>query len=125
MTKDNQPSDIEGSETQDIKPCPFCNKPFEVVHSGGEGIYDGVLIKHDPNIDCPIKMDGENGYIYAQDELLNMLNTRPIEDALRLEISELQAENASLKDQKEHMIKRIEQLLQTIRLLEDDSEEDE
>lgn len=76
----------------EIKPCPFCNQPFEIVHSGGEGIYNGVLIKHNPNIDCPIEMDGENGYIYAQDELLNMLNTRPIEDQLKAENERLMEE---------------------------------
>ena len=77
--------------SEELKACPFCNQPFEVVHSGGEGVYDGVLIKHDSNIDCPIRMDGENGYIYAQEDLVKALNTRPIEDALRARIAELEA----------------------------------
>ena len=122
MTKDNQTSDIEGSGTQDIKPCPFCGE-LHSIHNIGKVIgYDNFGFPITGNFTFAVKTKCIDTVTHIQ---LDIFNTRPIEDKLHLEISKLQSENASLKDQKEHMIKRIEQLLQTIRLLDDDSESDE
>lgn len=64
----------------ELKACPLCGKPFKVVHS----FLGGYMFEHS-GYGCPLmtKDDG-NGWVWDDKEkLINALNTRPIEDALR------------------------------------------
>lgn len=78
---------------EELKACPFCQLPFEII----ETTFGDYMVKHD--VDCPAYADGENGQAYHEREyLVDVLNNRPIEDALR-------AENARLREEIEHLKK--------------------
>ena len=65
-----------------VKTCPWCG------HEAKAKVVDGETLYNCLNIDCP------TGHWTP----LKVWNTRPIEDALRLRIAELEAENDILKD---------------------------
>ena len=73
----------------ELKNCPFCGHPFEIVYSDD---YDGYMIVHPYN--CPMETsESETGFVYeSEEDAINQLNTRPIEDALQARIDELEKE---------------------------------
>ena len=70
--------------SEELKPCPFCGKPFEMlVNRDGSAIY-----KHDSD-DCVMRRDDLTVWVwYNPETLISDLNTRPVEDALRAELSQ-------------------------------------
>jgi hypothetical protein len=69
----------------ELKPCPFCDEPLIVINSNG-----GFIYQHH-SVDCPISNFTETGNNWMKkEELINSLNYRPIEDALRAENERLQ-----------------------------------
>lgn len=78
-------------ETQmsDLKPCPFCGTSNE-KHNNIVKLYDDEYYAYEYCNACGAR-------VYAN------WNTRPIEDALRKEIAQLQADNRSLVEQMNQM----------------------
>lgn len=79
--------------TDELKPCPFCGNPFEIVGDK----QSGYIINHE--FDCPMETsESETGFVYdSEEDAIAQLNTRPLEDALQARIDELEAENKALK----------------------------
>ena len=87
----------------DLKPCPFCGgNEVQLYIDDGLGVfsyYYEIICRH-----CGLS----NKSIYAnrdrvENAAIKHWNTRPIEDALRKEISQLQADNRSLVEQVNQM----------------------
>ena len=88
----------------DLKPCPFCGGDVQLYNIDDDGLggfsyYYEVVCRH-----CGLS----NKSIYAdrdrvENAAIKHWNTRPIEDALRKEISQLQADNISLVEQMNQM----------------------
>ena len=77
----------------ELKACPFCGKPFEIIESP---MY-GYMVRH--NTGCAFYSDGETGSIYAnKQELIDDLNRRPLEDALQAEIELLREALEEIRD---------------------------
>ena len=56
----------------ELKPCPFCEKPFEIME-----VNDGFMYKHE-SLECPIASWGENGANWMEKQsLIDALNTPP------------------------------------------------
>jgi len=73
--------------TDELKPCPFCGNPFEITNAESGNRKEYFIVKHEYD-NCPLLMDGENGEVWLdKSRLVEMLNTRPIEDALRAELA--------------------------------------
>lgn len=68
-----------------LKPCPFCNQPFEVlpVHY----LDDSILVRHN-SVGCPMATVEKNGAFPAKRTTAKAINARPIEAALRAEIAQ-------------------------------------
>jgi len=83
-------------ETQmsDLKPCPFCGTSNE-KHNNIVKLYDDEYYAYEYCNACGAR-------VYAN------WNNRPIEDALRKEIAQLQADNRSLVEQMNQMAMRME-----------------
>ena len=86
----------EKSSNPEIRPCPLCGGKLEIVDSDIEFPDGDVLLRH-ISPDCPFEADGENGQLWSRDALVDLLNTRPIEDAQQKEIERLTAELAKLR----------------------------
>jgi len=66
--------------SEELKPCPFCGKPFEVLPS--ENMEDNWAYKHN-SPDCPMDRNELTGWVWsAKDIMAQQFNTRPIENAL-------------------------------------------
>jgi len=74
----------------DLKPCPFCGTSNE-KHNNIVKLYDDEYYAYEYCNACGAR-------VYAN------WNTRPIEDALRKEIAQLQADNRSLVEQMNQMV---------------------
>jgi len=78
----------------DLKPCPFCGKePNQTSTELG----DRPCFYYE--CENPKCCAAEMGWHDTEQEAIDAWNTRPIEDALRKEISQLQADNRSLVEQ--------------------------
>jgi Lar family restriction alleviation protein len=81
-----------------LKPCPFCGKdPNQATAELGDRPCFYYECK---NPKCGAT---EMGWHNTEQEAINAWNTRPIEDALRNEIAQLQADNRSLVEQMNQM----------------------
>ena len=92
-------------ETQmsDLKPCPFCGKdPNQTTAELGDR---PCFYYECENPKCHA---AEMGWHDTEQEAIDAWNTRPIEDALRKEIAQLQADNRSLVEQMNQMAMKIE-----------------
>ena len=78
----------------DLKPCPFCGTSNE-KHNNIVKLYDDEYYAYEYCNACGAR-------VYAN------WNNRPIEDALRKEIAQLQADNRSLVEQMNQMAMRME-----------------
>ncbi len=84
----------------DLKPCPFCGGALETRIDSTFNIHYAVHVPD--NEDCPLSNDE---YLWAnplmrdmnKEDLINKLNTRPLEDALQKRIAELESENKALR----------------------------
>ena len=77
-----------------LKPCPFCGKdPNQATAELGDR---PCFYYECENPKCGA---AEKGWHDTEKEAINAWNTRPIEDALRKEIAQLQADNRSLVEQ--------------------------
>ncbi len=73
----------------ELRPCPFCGNPFEITNAESGNRKEYFIVKHEYE-NCPLLMDGENGEVWLdKSRLVEMLNARPIEDALRAELAKL------------------------------------
>jgi hypothetical protein len=73
--------------TQVTKPCPHCGGPAQVVYAPAKDVW---YVQCDDDEQCPL-FDAMG----ARDTAIAAWNTRPLEDALRARIAELEAELAS------------------------------
>lgn len=64
--------------SKELKPCPMCGDPLEIVHRNG-----GKYVRC---ITC-IFETARHGYHVSDDELKRRCNRRPAEDALKAEIT--------------------------------------
>lgn len=88
----------------DLKPCPFCGGEVQLCNIDGDRSYEfsyyyEIVCRH-----CGLS----NKSIYAnrdrvENAAIEHWNTRPIDDALRKKISQLQADNRSLVEQMNQM----------------------
>jgi Lar family restriction alleviation protein len=77
-----------------LKPCPFCGtEPNHITSELGD---NPCFYYECENPKCGA---AEKGWHDTEQEAINAWNTRPIEDALRKEIAQLQADNRSLVEQ--------------------------
>ena len=82
----------------DLKPCPFCGKePNQMTAELG----DRPCFYYE--CENPKCQAAEMGWHDTEQEAIDAWNTRPIEDALRKEIAQLQADNRSLVEQMNQM----------------------
>lgn len=79
-----------------LKPCPFCGKEPYVGKTGYAGCVNGDTYMDDKRIydTCPI-----TGEAMTKEQW----NSRPIEDALRKRVEELEAENKKLKKENDEL----------------------
>lgn len=83
---------MDTNQLDNLLPCPFCDKPFEIVVYPDDGT---AYWKHN-SPDCPMHRESENGYLYCnEDGLVEELNRRPIEDAMRSELEDAKAKIAA------------------------------
>ena len=81
-----------------LKPCPFCGKE---PNQKGTELGDRPCFYYE--CDNPKCCAAEMGWHDTEQEAIDAWNNRPIEDALRKEISQLQADNISLVEQVNQM----------------------
>jgi len=74
--------DEEQAKSAELKACPFCGSTDLATESFGERRHCVVCEK----CEC------STGYMLDDDEAIEAWNTRPLEDALRAEIAQLQEE---------------------------------
>ena len=73
--------------SDELKACPFCDKPFTVRALGKTT----TGFEHD-SPGCPLDEQSIQVISIPAETLIEQLNTRPIEDALRAEVDRLTAE---------------------------------
>ena len=98
----------------ELKPCPFCGG--DVIMCDNTNISNKVPVYW---VDCPNCTEFDTPCFVTEKEVLENWNTRPIEDALRKEIAQLQADNQSLVEQVNAMAKKIDGLTEFIGGLDD------
>jgi hypothetical protein len=75
--------------SEEVELCPFCGKPFVVTGSSNTSVFS-----HD-SAGCPLHEREKQVISLASERLIAALNTRPLEDALRARITELEADRDS------------------------------
>ena len=82
-----------------LKPCPFCGEDPNQTTAELCNIQCFCYVCENP--ECPA---AEMDWYYTEQDAIDAWNNRPIEDALRKEISKLQANNISLVEQMNKMV---------------------
>lgn len=77
-----------GKDSEELKPCPMCGDPLEIVHRNGR--------KYVRCITCIFETARRGDYV-SDDELKRRCNRRPAEDALKAEIEQLTEELEELR----------------------------
>ena len=69
-----------------MKQCPFCNNPIEIFNHGNLWNFNHNYVF------CPLYHHAKTDYINwtSKEELIKVLNARPIEDALRQRVADLE-----------------------------------
>ena len=108
----------------ELKPCPFCagnlTIDIENVEDGG-----GIAIVHD---DIGLCIMGDLYDITiplgaTAKDIARIVNTRPIEDALRAEIARLKADNEALKQRADWAVNHIKEADESMRVFIGDDPE--
>lgn len=76
----------------ELKACPFCGGGFEIVKT----IFGTYNLVHHTSKSCPVSRNQE---FYSEEKAVDLVNTRPFEDALlvRAEKAESELENEKKK----------------------------
>lgn len=74
-----------------LKPCPFCGRQF-IIQTFSENM---IFVRHNVIGGCPLT--GGIAFSETAEDVVEWLNTRPIEDALNAQIADLTARNKHLE----------------------------
>ena len=93
----------------DLKPCPFCGCEVQLCNIDDDGLGGFSYYYEVVCLNCGLS----NKSIFANSDrvenaAIKHWNARPIEDALRKEIAQLQADNRSLVEQMNKMAMEME-----------------